>query len=141
MSAEFLDTNIFVYLFDKTSPAKSRVAEEQIYRAIEKGAGFTSFQVVQELLNVMTQNLSPPASAEESHRFLGDTMDPVWKIRPSNRLYHSAIDVKARYGYHFYDVLNIAAALEAGCERLYSEGLQPGQKIGPSLIDNPFATA
>ncbi|MGO8953012.1 MAG: hypothetical protein ACLPWS_14060 [Rhodomicrobium sp.] len=33
-----------------------------------------------------------------------------------------------------------AAALEAGCERLYTEDLQHGQAIGPLRVENPFVT-
>ena len=34
--------------------------------------------------------------------------------------------------------LIVAAALEAGCTRLYTEDLQDGQRIGPLTIVNPF---
>jgi predicted nucleic acid-binding protein len=34
--------------------------------------------------------------------------------------------------------LIIAAALESGCTRLYSEDLQHGQQIEGLIIENPF---
>ena len=37
-----------------------------------------------------------------------------------------------------YDALIVAAALEAGCTRLYSEDLQHGQQIEGLTIENPF---
>ncbi len=49
-----------------------------------------------------------------------------------------ALEIKDRHQYHFYDALIIAAALEAGCERLYSEDLSHGQMIGALRIENPF---
>jgi predicted nucleic acid-binding protein len=42
------------------------------------------------------------------------------------------------YTYGFCDVLIIAAALDAGCTRLYSEALQHGQRIESLVIENPF---
>jgi predicted nucleic acid-binding protein len=39
----------------------------------------------------------------------------------------------------FYDALIVAAALEAGCETLYSEDLQAGRKFGALTVVNPFA--
>ena len=42
-------------------------------------------------------------------------------------------------GYHFYDALIVAAAVESGCRTLYSEDLQHGRKIGNLTILNPFA--
>jgi predicted nucleic acid-binding protein len=54
------------------------------------------------------------------------------------RLYQRALDIQARYHYGFYGALIIAAALEAGCTRLYSEDLQHGQLIERLTIENPF---
>lgn len=51
----------------------------------------------------------------------------------------SALDVAERHGFSHCDSLIIAAALEAGCARLYSEDLQHGQLIDQRLtIINPF---
>ncbi len=45
-----------------------------------------------------------------------------------------------RHGFHIYDALIVAAALEAGCGTLYSEDMQSGQVIAGQLtIRNPFA--
>jgi predicted nucleic acid-binding protein len=38
----------------------------------------------------------------------------------------------------FYDALIVAAAIEAGCETLYSEGMQHGRSVGGLTIVNPF---
>jgi predicted nucleic acid-binding protein len=46
--------------------------------------------------------------------------------------------VKERYRFSFYDSLIIAAALEAGCNTLYSEDLQHNQKVEWLTIINPF---
>ena len=73
MSAEdFLDTNVFVYLFDETAPDKRRRAERLVRRSLDAGSGCISTQVVQETLNVVTRKLGArPASA----RLL---LDDVW---------------------------------------------------------------
>ena len=49
-----------------------------------------------------------------------------------------ALDVARHFGYHIFDALMIAAALEASSDTLYSEDLQDGQKIGELTIRNPF---
>jgi predicted nucleic acid-binding protein len=38
----------------------------------------------------------------------------------------------------FYDALIVAAAIEAGCNALYSEDMQHGRTIGGLAIVNPF---
>jgi predicted nucleic acid-binding protein len=42
-------------------------------------------------------------------------------------------------GIGIYDALIVAAAIEAGCDRLYSEDLQHGRSFGDCVIVNPFA--
>lgn len=45
-----------------------------------------------------------------------------------------------RYGFAWFDALIVAAALECGCETLYSEDLNAGQLIESTLqVRNPFA--
>ena len=60
---------------------------------------------------------------------------------PSLALYNSAkrhTVSKQLYGFSFYDSLIVAAALEAGCSRLYTEDMQHGQQIHSLTIQNPF---
>ena len=58
MSAEdFLDTNIFVYMFDGSDDYKRQRAEELVQRSLARGTGCISYQVVQETLNVATRKL------------------------------------------------------------------------------------
>ena len=52
---------------------------------------------------------------------------------------HSGLHVMERYRFSWFDSLIIAAALEAGCETLFTEDLQHGQVIENRLtIFNPF---
>ena len=52
MSAEdFIDTNVFVYLFDETDAKKRQRADSLIYRSLENRSGCISYQVIQETMN------------------------------------------------------------------------------------------
>lgn len=137
MSADFLDTNIFVYQLDQSDPRKSEVATAIIERGVD-GSAVTSFQVVQETLNVIVGKLPTPEPVVEAQRYLDDVLSLYWRVMPSPRLYRAAIDVRSRYGFHFYDSLIVAAALEAGCDRLLSEDFQDGQRIEGLTVVNPF---
>ena len=46
--------------------------------------------------------------------------------------------LQSRYGFSYYDALIVAAALESGCTRLYTEDLQHGQQIDGLAIENLF---
>jgi predicted nucleic acid-binding protein len=49
------------------------------------------------------------------------------------------LNLAERYQYSYFDSLILASALEAGCQILYSEDLQDGQRIENQLmIVNPF---
>ena len=137
MSAEnFLDTNVLVYTFDETDPGKRRQAETLVNESLASGSGCVSFQVVQETLNVLIRRLG--FVTEDARRVLQQVLIPLWQVNPTAALYQDAISLQGRYGFSFYDSLVVAAALEAGCTRLYSEDLQHGQQIQRLTILNPF---
>jgi predicted nucleic acid-binding protein len=52
---------------------------------------------------------------------------------------HDAVlRIAGRYGYHIYDSLVIAAALEARCTTLFSEDMNDGQTMEGLTIRDPF---
>ena len=52
---------------------------------------------------------------------------------------HAAAVVLAReHGLSIYDALIVAAALEAGCDTLFSEDMQHQRAFGAMRIVNPF---
>jgi len=140
MSADFYDSNLFVYLFDETAPARQQRADELIRRALEEQTACISFQVVQETLNVLTRKLARPLTPADAEVFMQRILVPLWTIMPSAGLYSQAIDLQGRAAISFYDALIVAAALKAGCTRLLSEDLQHGQTFGALRIENPFRT-
>jgi len=138
MSGDFIDSNVFLYLFDETDERKREIADGIVESALQAHSASISFQVVQEVLNVVTRNLAAPMTAEDAGRFLERVLGPLWRVSPSMALYRRALDVQARYRYGFYESLIITSALDAGCSRLYSEDLQDEQRIGRLTIENPF---
>lgn len=138
MSGDFFDSNVFVYLFDETNECKRGTAEWIVESALQTNSASISFQVVQETLNVVTQKIATPMMAEGAKSFMEKVLAPLWRVSPSPALYNRALDVQDRYRYSFYDSLIIAAALDAGCDRLYSEDMQSGQRIDGLTIENPF---
>ena len=137
MSAEdFLDTNVFIYLFDETDDFKRRRAESVVQSAIDGRSGCISYQIVQETLNVLTGRLNIGQQVAEV--LMDTTLAPLWTIYPSPTLFRLGLDVRARYRFSYYDSLIVAAALQAGCTRLYTEDMQHGQVIDGLTIEDPF---
>ena len=132
----FLDTNIFVYLFDETAPGKRQCSDTLVQRSVGDGNGCISYQVVQETINVVTRKLN--ATPEQARQLLDDVLMPLWRVNPTRTLYRRGLDLRERYGFTYYDSLIVAAALGAGCKTLYSEDLQHGQRIEGLVIVDPF---
>jgi predicted nucleic acid-binding protein len=136
----FLDTNIFVYTFDHTSPSKQQRATELVSEALSSGKGCISLQVAQEFLNLCQRKFPAPMTAAEATQHLKAVLAPLCTVFPTIALLEEALDLRQNLRFSFYDSLIIAAALEAGCTLLYSEDLHHGQQIGQLRIENPFVT-
>jgi predicted nucleic acid-binding protein len=139
MSAEcFIDTNLFIYQLEASDERKSATADRIIRKGIETRNACISFQIVQECLNTVLRKAEIPLSTDETKQYLDNVLAPLYRVPASLSLYRHALDLQTRYHYGFYDSLVIAAALDVGCTRLYSEDLQNGQRIEGLTIENPF---
>jgi predicted nucleic acid-binding protein len=128
----FLDTNILLYTVGQHD-ARTPVAE-----ALVAQGGVISVQVLNELAAVAHRKLGmswPDVTAAlDAIRTLCPSVVPM-----NVDTHDAALRLAARHGFHIYDALIVAAALDAGCTTLYSEDLQAGQVIGGRLkVQNPF---
>lgn len=130
-SRAFFDTNVLLYLLS-ADPGKAGTAE----RLLAAG-GHVSVQVLNEFAAVATGKLR--LDWAETLEILA-TVRALCVVEPLTVNAHDrAVAIAARYRLHIYDALIVAAALLAGCERLYSEDLQAGQRFDKRLrIVNPF---
>ena len=137
----FLDTNIFVYSVDKSSPAKAERASQLIRDALTEGRGLVSYQVVQEFFNVALNRFARPLAPAEAEQYLTTIFKPLLAVHSSVALCGEALRLVSRYRLSWYDSLIVAAAIESRCQILYTEDLQHGQRIADLHIQNPFWTA
>lgn len=139
MSARFfLDTNIFVYSFDRSSAAKNRRAVQLIRQAVATRKGIVSYQVVQEFFNLALRRFAQPMTVPEAEQYLSAVFRPLLAIQSSPALISEALRLTAKHRLSWYDSLIVAAATEGACGILYSEDLQHGQRFGDLQIENPF---
>jgi predicted nucleic acid-binding protein len=134
----FLDTNIFVYSFDKNAPKKAAHSRELIRQAIETRRGIVSYQVVQEFFNLALRRFAEPMSGADAEQYLATTFRPLLAIHSSHGLYGQALQLSARHKLAWYDSLILASAVEGQCNVLYSEDFQDRQRFGELRIENPF---
>ena len=132
MSEMAVDTNVLVYLYDESDERKRSISEELLTLTPVVGA-----QVISEYLNVTRRLLNLPKV---------DILTRCTKvfarcaIVPTHQTtLDLALKVLNRYDFQLFDSLIVAAALEAGCTKLYSEDMQHGLLVENQLrILNPF---
>ena len=134
----FFDTNIFVYSFDGTAPAKRGRAETLIFDALTDGRGVVSFQVVQEFFSVAFRKFAKPLTVSQSQRLLSEVFRPMLRVHSSEGLYAEALEIFGHFRLSWHDSLIVASAAQAGCSTLYTEDLGHGQQFGSVRIQNPF---
>jgi predicted nucleic acid-binding protein len=134
----FLDTNIFVYSFDRNSPGKARRAAQLILQAVQTRKGIVSYQVVQEFFNVALRRFANPMKVDDAHHYLATVFRPLLAVHSTEILYAEALRLSGRYRLPWYDSLIVASAIEGQCSLLYSEDFHTGQRFEGLEIVNPF---
>jgi predicted nucleic acid-binding protein len=133
----FLDTNIIVYAFDIEHNNKRQISKELIGNFFNDDSIIISTQVVQEFCSVALTKMDNRISIETLEKFIRTF--PESKIEIINRgTISSALKIKNKYNYSFWDSLIISSAINAGCSIIYSEDMSHGHGIGELKIVNPY---
>lgn len=133
----FLDTNIIAYTFDTKDTHKQSIAKDLLQQALIS-RGVISLQVVQEFLNVALRKFDPPLTPDQAQKYMDTVLIHLCAYFPDMDTFRQALDIQERWRYSWYDSLIITAALNLGCEILYSEDMQHQHKIEGLVIVNPF---
>jgi len=126
----FFDSNVLIYAYS-TDRRRQRAIE-----ALAEG-GTISAQVLNEFTNVLRNKQKQDWPVIELA--IASVRRQFPDIASLTAETHAAALALARdYGFSFYDALIVAAAIEAGCDTLWSEDMQHGRVIGGLTIRNPF---
>ncbi len=131
MSADFVDTNVVLYLLDD-GPKAARA------EAILAQGPRISVQVLNEAL--VNCRRKAGLSWDETVVFLGGVQALCSVENLTVQTHEVGRALAERYGFSVYDSMIVAAALIAGCTRLWTEDMQDGLLVeGQLRIGNPFA--
>ena len=134
--ADFLDSNVLIYAYDTTYPDKQRVAKQLVGRAL-MGESIVSTQVFAEFASTFLHK-SAVRMTPGSVTAILDGLRSIRVVTVGREEVARAVDAHKRYGLHFYDGMIVAAAERAGCGRIWSEDLNPGQTYFGIRVENPF---
>ena len=127
----FFDTNVLVYAF---SAGDSR--QPNALGLLLLG-GAVSIQTLNEFVNVVTGKMKTPwLDALLSLDTIRQLCLPP--IPMTLAVHHRGLQIAQATGYHIYDSLMLAAAIEGECTVFYSENMQDGHVIDSLTIRNPF---
>jgi len=129
----FLDTNIFIYTQSSVETGKRNISTD----IIENHDCLTSTQVLSEVSNVLTKKFNMPI--HEVKQIISAINENCIISIVDYDTVQKALDLKERYAYSYYDSLILAAAIESGCQKIFSEDMSNRQIIENTLeIINPF---
>ena len=134
MPASFLDTNVLLYQLSRDGKKAQRA------EALVREGGTISVQVLNELANVARRKIG--MAWTEVRAFTGTLCSLLQIIPLDARIHGQGLRLCERHGFSVYDGMIVAAALEAGCEVLWSEDMHSGLRVEDRLtIRNPFIHA
>jgi predicted nucleic acid-binding protein len=134
---DFVDTNIFVYAYEKSEPEKTRIAQSLLKDCPVDKTIKISVQVLNEFYTTMKRL---GFSHQQITRFINEMTDGCSVSALTLATVERCLLLKEKYGYSWWDSLILASALENNCTTVYSEDMRNGQLIEDVLlIKNPFA--
>src|SRR5579871_6539177 len=116
MPGDFFDSNVLLYLASGRSEKADRTE-----RLVHDG-GTISVQILNEIANVARRRMH--LRWRETRDFLS-LIRGLLPVAPVTVTIHEVgLRLAERYRLSIYDAMVLAAALEAGCDRLWSEDMQ-----------------
>ncbi|HEV1284884.1 MAG TPA: PIN domain-containing protein [Bryobacteraceae bacterium] len=129
------DTNVLIYACDRSDPVKQAKALELIASATD---AVLLWQVACEFIAASRKLAAQGFTQEDAWNRLADFLSIFLLVTPSSQVLMGAEDLHLKQGWSFWDAMIVAACLECGVTRLYSEDL-PG-RAAPAGVEvvNPF---
>jgi predicted nucleic acid-binding protein len=133
----FVDANILVYAEDRDAGSKHTVARDLVTDLWRSGEGVLSVQVLQEFFVTVTRKVPRPLGSDKALAIVEQYL--TWRVvENTGDLLLAGIRLASTLKVSFWDALILQAARVEGCDRLWTEDLHHGQRVGDLTIMNPF---
>jgi predicted nucleic acid-binding protein len=133
----FVDANVLVYAEDRDAGDKHLIARNLVADLWRTGDGVLSIQVLQEFFVTVTRKLPRPLRPTEALAIVEQYL--TWRVvENTGDLLLAGIRLASDLKISFWDALVVQAARTERCDRLLTEDLNHGQRIGDLTIINPF---
>ncbi len=134
----FFDTNVIVYAFDASAPAKRTTAQRLFAQCAADGTLLLSVQVLQEFYVTVTRKLERRLPEDEAVAAV-ESLSAFPVVATDAPMVLAALNTHRRAAISFWDALIVEAARAGGAAVLYSEDLHDGLDFGGLRVSNPFS--
>ncbi len=140
MTAKVLvDTNILVYAYDRTEPAKQARALDTLDVLATQGQGLLSVQILAEFFWVVTTKLADPVPIRDAERHVQAFLD-VWSVADiTSLIVLEAIRGVQAHRLAYWDAQIWATALLNQTPIVLSEEFQDGRSVEGIRFLNPLS--
>lgn len=133
----FVDTHVLVYARDPRDATKRSQANEWLRLLWNEERGRTSYQVLTEYYDFVTQILKAPSQRDD----IWDDVQHYLTWCPQEidmDVLVGAREIEQRYSLPWKDCLVVAAAQAQDCVLILSEGLTDGTEYAGIIVRSPF---
>ena len=134
----FVDTNVFVYLFDRREPAKQALAATLLASLLVRASGVISTQVISELSSVLLGRRADLIRRDRVRIVICELMRDWQLIVVRPRTIETAFEGVERFGFSWFDAQIWAAAKGADASYLLTEDFADGLDADGVRVVNPF---
>lgn len=137
-SLVFVDTNVLIYARDRRNEEKRERARLWLHELTGRGLVRVDLQVLNELTRwlLATQAAFPLQKVKDEISAL-----QVWGANPiDDDEIQMAWQIRASFGFQWFDCLLLAAAARLGCGFFLTEDMTHQAIFGPLTLVNPFRT-
>jgi predicted nucleic acid-binding protein len=135
-----VDTNVLVYHIDTRDPTKQAKAQALLGGLIASGQDTVLLwqaagEFLQQLRRWEGQGI---ISWRQVIQFFGDVRATYRLVLPSNRVLDRSLDLTSRFSLSHWDSMIVAACIEAGVTKLYTEDMGSPTKFESLELENRF---
>jgi predicted nucleic acid-binding protein len=133
-----LDTNVLVYAYERSEPAKQQRASDLLNALLAKAVVKISTQVLAEFFVTITRKLSAPLALDMARERVQRYMLLCDVVDVTRATVVEAMRGAREYRLHYWDAQIWAAARLAGIGLVFSEDFHHGAVLDGVRFINPF---